>query len=150
MVALTAHYRTIAQWDYMVDTIYWLEDNHKNSSSNERMFRRQSSTQSSILPPSLEWYTRCLIVPYSLKISSVVAGLMSVMLTWSEITFSCNSPTLSLFAIFIQSAADNEDYRWIEIISFLTICYMSICTFYTVFKVNIERYYQLNYMKVNH
>lgn len=150
MVALTAHTRTIAQWDHMVDTVYWLEDNHKNSSSNERMFRRQSSTQSSILPPSLEWYTRCVIVPYSLKISSVVAGLMSVMLTWSEITFSCNSPTLSLFAIFIQSAADNEDYRWIEIISFLIICYMSICTFYTVFKVNIERYYQLNYMKVNH
>ena len=52
MVALTAHYRTIAQWDYMVDTVYWLEDNHKNSSRYERMFRRQSSTQSSILPPS--------------------------------------------------------------------------------------------------
>ena len=52
MVALTANYRTIAQLDHMVDTVYWLEDNHKNSSRYERMFRRQSSTQSSILPPS--------------------------------------------------------------------------------------------------
>ena len=52
MVALIANYRTIAHWDNMVDTVYWLEDKNKNSSGYERMFRRWSSTQSSILPPS--------------------------------------------------------------------------------------------------
>ena len=52
MVALIANYRTIAHWDNMVDKVYWLEDKNKNSSGYERMFRRKSSTQSSILPPS--------------------------------------------------------------------------------------------------
>ena len=54
-----------------------------------------------------------------------MAGLMSVMLTWSEVTFSFTFPTLSLYAIFIQLAASNNDYRWIEVISFLTITYMA-------------------------
>ena len=40
MVALIANYRTIAHWDNMVDTVYWLEDKNKNSSGYERMFRR--------------------------------------------------------------------------------------------------------------
>ena len=43
-------------------------------------------------------------------------------------TFFSSSPTLSLFALFIQAGAGNQDYRWVEIISFITICYMSVFT----------------------
>lgn len=67
----------------------------------------------------------CVIVPNLLKMAAIMAGLMSVMLTWSEVTFSFTFPTLSLYAIFIQLAASNNDYRWIEVISFLTITYMA-------------------------
>ena len=58
MVAMTAHFRTEAQWQHMVDTVLWLEDNHKNSSSSEKIFRRQSSTEPGpglYLSPHIEW-----------------------------------------------------------------------------------------------
>jgi len=150
MVALTAHYRTEAQWQHMVDTVYWLEDNHKNSSSNEKIFRSQSPGSTNLLrklSPTVEWYVRCLVIPHMYTVSAVVACIMSIMVTWSEITFFSDSPTLSFFALFIESAAANNDYRWIEIISFLTICYMSLCTFFTVFKVRVLNYY---YLASNH
>ena len=58
MVAMTAHFRTEAQWQHMVDNVLWLEDNYKNSSSNEKIFRRQSSTDPGpglYLSPRIEW-----------------------------------------------------------------------------------------------
>ena len=136
MVAVTAHNRTEAQWTHMVDRVLWLEDNHKNSSSNERVFKRQCDT-GVMVSGRVEWYLRCVIVPGLLQLCSVTTGLMSVMITWSEVTFFSDSPTLSIFALIIQSSASSNHYRTIEIISFITIFYMSICTFYTVFKVRL-------------
>ena len=86
-------------------------------------------------------------MPHLLKMAAIMAGMMSVMLTWSEVTFSFSSPTLSLYAIFIQLAASHDDYRWIEVISFLTITYMASCTFFTVFRVRVLNYY---YLASNH
>ena len=144
VVAVSGHNRTEAQWRDMVDTVYWLEDNHKNTSTNERIFRRQVSTDTrTLISPRMEWYIRCLLVPWLYKAASLVSIIMSIMVTWSEVTFFSKSPTLSLFALFIEAASYNNDYRWIEIISFLTICYMASCTFYTVFKVRVLNYYYL-------
>ena len=140
MVAVTAHHRTEAQWSHMVDTVLWLEDNHKNSDNGDRVFRRQYGP-GSVLSPQLEWYVRCMIVPRLLQMAAVTAAVLSVLLTWSEVTFFSDSPTLSIFAVLIQSAASSNHYRTIEVVSFLTIFYMSICTFYTVFKVSCNLTY---------
>merc|ERR1719219_153098 len=43
----------------------------------------------------------------------------------------------------IQAGSYNNNYRWIEVISFFTICYMGLCTFYTVFRVRVLNYYYL-------
>eukprot|EP00092_Neocalanus_flemingeri_P024015 GFUD01026049.1.p1 GENE.GFUD01026049.1~~GFUD01026049.1.p1 ORF type:complete len:729 (+),score=180.52 GFUD01026049.1:1867-4053(+) len=152
LVALTAHYRTEAQWREHVDRVYWLEDNHRNTSSNERIFKRQvepekSGVMSCLITPSIEWYTRCLVVPMMYKVMAVVAIVMSIMLTWSEVTFFSERPTLSLFALFIQAGAYNHSYRWLEAISFFTICYMCICAYFTIFKVRVLNYY---YLAPNH
>merc|ERR1719228_77825 len=61
LVALTAHYRTEAQWVEQVEMVYWLEDNHKNTSSNERVFKRQVESEkrgilSFLITPTTEWY----------------------------------------------------------------------------------------------
>jgi len=151
LVALTAHYRTEAQWVEQVDRVYWLEDNHRNTSSNDKIFKHQVEPKKSIIlffiNPSIEWYTRCLVVPLMYKVVAVVAMLMSIMLTWSEVTFFSERPTLSLFALFIQAGAYNHSYRWLEMISFFTICYMCICAYFTIFKVRVLNYY---YLAPNH
>ena len=150
VVALTAHYRTEAQWRHSVDSVLWLEDNHRNSGATERVFRRQPGQDTSCwarLHPRLEWWLRCAVLPRALQLCAVTAALLSAMVTWSEVTFFSSSPTLSLFAVFLQLAAANRDYRWIEVLSFLTICYMATCTFFTVFRVRVLNYY---YLASNH
>ena len=144
VVAVSGHTRTEAQWREMMDTVYWLEDNQKNTSTNERIFRRQVTTDTrTLITPALEWYIRCLLVPWLYKILAVASVIMSFMVTWSEVTFFSESPTLSLFALFIEAASYNNNYRWIEVICFFTICYMGLCTFYTVFRVRVLNYYYL-------
>jgi len=152
LVALTAHNRTEAQWKEQIELVYWLEDNHKNMASNEREFRRQlepdaNTLVSKFITPSIEWHVRCLILPMMYKCAAIGAIAMSAMLTWSEVTFFSERPTLSFFALFIQAGAYNHDYRWIELISFFTICYMCICAYFTIFKVRVLNYY---YLAPNH
>merc|ERR1719228_1734069 len=152
LVALTAHYRTEAQWVEQVEMVYWLEDNHKNTSSNERIFKRQVVPEKGsfvfrFITPSIEWHIRCLVMPMMYKVLAVVAMCMSIMLTWSEVTFFSETPTLSLFALFIQAGAYNHSYRWLEAVSFFTICYMCICAYFTIFKVRVLNYY---YLAPNH
>jgi len=156
-VALTAHKRTEAQWDELINRGYWLEDEVKNSTSNERRFKRQHEVPASsgvlagvsrfFVNPSTEWYSRCLVKPLLYKLCAVVCLLMSAMLTWSEITFFSESPTLSLFALFIQAGANDLNYGAIEFVSFFTICYMCTCAYYTLFKVRVLNYY---YLAPNH
>lgn len=153
VVALTAHRRTEAQWVELVERVYWLEDEDRNWSSNERRFKRQQEEQNStglaslLMNPTSEWYLRCLLKPLLYKVLACIALAMSVLLTWSEVTFFSERPTLSLFALVLQAGAYNQNYLAIELISFVTICYMCICSFYTLFKVRVLNYY---YLASNH
>ena len=52
-----------------------------------------------------------------------------------------------MFAIFVDLAKRNYNYLAIEIICFVTICYLSLCTYYTIFKIRILNYY---YLASNH
>ena len=140
MVALQTHRRTEAQWVEVIDRVYSLEDENKNQISNEKVFKRQTTPAGPtplwrrIYSPSLEWYFRCVIQPRMLQAAAGVAVIMSVFVIWSEVTFFIKSPPLSMFAIFISAARENHDYRAIEMITFCTICYLSISAYYTVFK----------------
>lgn len=58
-------------------------------------------------------------------------------------TFFSINPPLSLFAVFINLAKANFSYWAIELICFVTICYLSICAYYTIFKIRILNYYYL-------
>merc|ERR1712038_1302752 len=70
---------------------------------------------------------------------------MSVLIVWSEVTFFSQSPTLSIFAALVSGF--NPNYFALECICLVTICYLSLCTYYTVFKVRVLNYY---YLASNH
>jgi len=150
--ALQAHRRTEAQWQELIDRVYSLEDQLKNSSSIHKIFKPQIEKQtkswySMVYTPMVEWYWECRAVPFLYRTFAGLACVMSVMLTWSEVTFFNKSPPLSLFALFISAGSYNHDYPAIEIISFITIMYMCICAYYTIFKVRVLNYY---YLASNH
>jgi hypothetical protein len=62
-----------------------------------------------------EWYWKCVLHGYVLKLTAVVAGLLSAAVVWSEVTFFNKEPVLSLFAQFLNLAKVNYDYFTIEV-----------------------------------
>jgi hypothetical protein len=62
-----------------------------------------------------EWYWKCVLQGYALKLAAVVAGLLSAAVVWSEVTFFNKEPVLSLFAKFLDHAKVNYDYLTIEV-----------------------------------
>jgi len=148
VVALTAHKRTEAQWSDIMDTVMWLEDDHRNLGSPDRRFKRQVEAGDRgwlalLANPTTEWYWRCLLLPRLYQALAVLALLASITLTWSEATFFSERPTLSILALVIQAGRYERGYGFIEAFSLLAICYMCICAYYTVFQVRVLNYYYL-------
>ena len=56
---------------------------------------------------------------YVLKFAAVLAGLLSLAVVWSEVTFFNKEPVLSLFAQFLNLAKVHYDYFNIEVIKIL-------------------------------
>ncbi|XP_037087798.1 LMBR1 domain-containing protein 2 homolog [Pollicipes pollicipes] len=149
--ALQQHHRTEAQWGLLVAEVIELEDVAENQRHRDGYFKpslpRPPSWTSVLVGPRLEWYWRCRLRGYALRCLAVVCGLTSAMVVWSELTFFNKSPTLSLFAVFINAAKANYDYFAIEAVSCLTIAYLCVCTYYTIFKIRVLNFY---YLAPNH
>lgn len=151
--ALQNHHRTEAQWADLTNRVFELEDINRNMISNEHVFKRTLSRPpaallaKSVYNPTVEWYWKCLLSPLLLRAAAGVATVMSAAIIWSEVTFFIPSPTLSLFALFIDLAKQGYNYVAIEMICFVTICYLCLCAYYTVFKIRVLNYY---YLASNH
>lgn len=63
----------------------------------------------------VEWYWKCLFYGYTQKVLAVLAGILSVAVVWSEVTFFNKEPVLSIFAIIVNVAKNNYDYFKIEV-----------------------------------
>jgi hypothetical protein len=79
-------------------------------------------------------------MPYLLKTLSLISGIFSILIIWSEATFFNKSPVLSIFAAFLSWTNDSA---LIETVATITLAYLAICAFYTVFKIRIFNYYYL-------
>lgn len=59
-----------------------------------------------------------MIKSYTQKLAAFAAGVLSIAVVWSEVTFFNKSPVLSLFAQFVELATDKYDYFTIEVKNF--------------------------------
>ncbi|XP_014675164.1 PREDICTED: LMBR1 domain-containing protein 2-like [Priapulus caudatus] len=148
ITAVRNHHRTQVQWSILVDQAIGLEDMEKNEGNSEHMFKHtfmpeRNAFMRAVYTPSIEWYWKCLVKPWVLRVLAVALALFSAVVVWSEVTFFNKDPVLSLFAQFIHLAARHYNYFQIEVISCLTIAFLSTCTYYTVFKVRVLNYYYL-------
>lgn len=62
-----------------------------------------------------EWYWKCWICPWTLRLLAVLMFAFSLMVIWSECLFFVKSPVLSLFAIFIDLARTHYNYVAVEV-----------------------------------
>lgn len=142
--ALQNYNRTEAQWEDWTNYVFELEDINKNLVSNDHRFVHSMSRKGKFwFNPSLEWYWKCLLSPLMLRAAALVSCLMSVLIIWSEVTFFSRSPTLSVFAAFVNLFSNNKDYLAIEATCIITIFYLCLCAYYTIFKIRVLDYYYL-------
>uniref|UniRef100_A0A3Q2PUE3 LMBR1 domain containing 2a n=1 Tax=Fundulus heteroclitus TaxID=8078 RepID=A0A3Q2PUE3_FUNHE len=87
-----------------------------------------------------EWYWECVFRKTFCRLLAVLLSLLSVAVVWSECTFFSTRPVLSLFAIFIQKAEQNV---FIEMVCFVSILFMCVCVYSTVFRIRVFNYYHL-------
>lgn len=120
--------------------------------------------------PLPEWYWECVFRQSFYRFLAVVLCLLSVSVVWSECTFFSTHPVLSLFALFVQAAEKQHNYICIEVsvfgkvawskihivivtffyffslhqvVCFVTILFLCVCIFSTVFRIRVFNYYYL-------
>ncbi|KAG8202034.1 hypothetical protein JTE90_010403 [Oedothorax gibbosus] len=140
--------RTQCQWNMLLEEVFHWEDVAHNESNRDRVFKSLVKTSKPFLrrkicTPKMEWYWYCMIRIWVFRALCVVLSIFSGFVVWSELTFFARSPTLSFFALFIQSAAANYNYFAVEFISMATIAYLCVCAYYTVFRLRILNLYYL-------
>lgn len=146
--ALQQKRRTHWQWNMLVENALYWEDVAKNEGNADRRFRSSALTEKSAIEtlfcsPRVEWYWRCILRGWVLRGLGIVLAVFSIAVVWSEMTFFIRQPIVSLFGIFHRVAEKSYNYVGIEVMSILTIAYMCVCTYYTVFKVRVLNYYYL-------
>ncbi|KAL0277226.1 UNVERIFIED_CONTAM: hypothetical protein PYX00_004584 [Menopon gallinae] len=145
--ALQTHHRTEAQWGILVRKVFLLEDIAKNQVSHDRRFKPSFPTTRNALmnilwTPTIEWYYRCIIHYWLLKVLAVITGILSIMVVWSEVTFFNEKPVLSLFAVFLNMTIKNYDYFTMELVSTCFIAYLCYCAYSTVLQLKfLNKYY---------
>ncbi|CAF1105502.1 unnamed protein product [Adineta steineri] len=145
------HNRVQVSWVQMIYEAFYLEDIVNNEKNTNHEFVRQNP-----LPPSwfrkylfdghpvLEWYTYCLIRPWALRLLGVLLAIVSLLVIWSEMTFFSTRPVLSFFAQCVNTARNHYSYFTIEVFCCLSIAYLCLCAYYTIFRIRILDYFYLS------
>ncbi|XP_026812450.1 LMBR1 domain-containing protein 2 homolog [Rhopalosiphum maidis] len=151
IVAVHMYHRTETQGSLMLEKAIFLEDINSNMTSRERkfkkMFNKPSKLNSYADTSTIEWYWWCRLHPMMLRALSVITGMLSVIIVWSEMTFFKKQPVLSIFALMVNMAKQNNDYVMIQVLSTLSIAYLAYCTYSTIFKIKLLNIY---YLAPNH
>ncbi|KAL3630512.1 hypothetical protein CASFOL_023496 [Castilleja foliolosa] len=84
---------------------------------------------------------RCILQKQLEKILSVILGCMSAAILLAEATLLTNGVDLSLFSILIKSVGHEEVL--VQVIAFVPLMFMCVCTYYSLFKVGRLMFYSL-------
>lgn len=146
--AMQTNTRHQTQWNNMMKKAFSLQDILSNETSIDKRYKHsfsegRPSFVRNIYTPTVEWYWKCLLEPWVLRVVAILLTIVSFMVVWSECLFFIKDPVLSIFAVFINLAKENYDYAYIEFASILTIAYLCTCAYYSVFQIKILDYYYI-------
>lgn len=170
------HRQIICRWNQLIPEVVDWEDVAKNQMENLRVsvspvfvssLPREKSIFSHIYTPTVEWYWKCLVRVWLLRIVGTTLAALSIAVVWSEMTFpiSIFSTKLSIFAYcvdqfqlsqryfisevsifqfrsFTYNTIPNQDTS-AQLFSIFSMGYLAICAFYTVFHMKIFNVYHL-------
>uniref|UniRef100_A0A8C6T608 LMBR1 domain containing 2 n=1 Tax=Neogobius melanostomus TaxID=47308 RepID=A0A8C6T608_9GOBI len=148
IAAVQRHNRIQVQWPILLQQAFHLEDVAKSKTSPVRYFvhsleQPPGRIQKFFCTPTFEWYWECVLKQFFYKLLAVLLCLLSVTVVWSECTFFCTKPVLSLFAVFVHTAETFYNYICIEMVCFIGILFLCVCVYSTVFRIRFFNYYYL-------
>nr|XP_046243535.1 G-protein coupled receptor-associated protein LMBRD2B-like [Scatophagus argus] len=148
--AVQRHSQTQVQWSVLLDEAFHLEDVAKSQSSLARRFihsfpsaRHHTWIHRFIYTPAVEWYWECVFRRSFCRLLAVLLCFLSAAVVWSECTFFSTHPVLSLFAVFVHMAEQQHNYICIEMVCFVSILFLCVCVYSTVFRIRVFNYYYL-------
>eukprot|EP00051_Salpingoeca_urceolata_P002092 m.47100 g.47100 ORF g.47100 m.47100 type:complete len:763 (+) comp11900_c0_seq1:732-3020(+) len=141
-------HRCKCQWDHLLEKTFELEDVIKNVGSPDHKFKHTFAANAYTGPfhqhwPTIEWYWKVKIRPWVFLFMAIVGTAFSLALVWSEVTFSSESPTLSVYALAIKYAGNSQQYFNLELMTFLTLFYLCTCAYRVIFKLRVFNFYYL-------
>jgi len=86
------------------------------------------------------WYFK--IRPYIYLSISIILAILSISIIWSEVTFQLYNSNTSLFYIYLK-LSKYVSYIFFEFIIVILLIYMCLCTYTSLFKLQLFQYYRL-------
>lgn len=144
--AREAYYRYKSQYLTYVMEALKLEDTIKNYERRDEngwkfvsSFRPvRNGTLGSYLD-TMELIWRCIVWRQVQKIFAVILGSMSAAILLAEATLLPSGVDLSVFSILINSIGTED--MFVQVVAFVPLFYMCICTYYSLFKIGMLTFY---------
>lgn len=134
-------------WADLMDTALELEDVIENRDSPTRRYvSKYFPNKQARFPflgnhlPMLQWYWKIWLQPIGYILLGTCGTLLSMAVIWSEVTFSTN---FSIYAQLISQAGKNHQHFLLEVVTFITLCYMCLCCYRIVFNLRLFNFYYL-------
>lgn len=91
---------------------------------------------------SFMWYVRVRFIRRILKVSSIIAIFLSILLIWMEFFLPFDFDVSPLGAIIKADAVRNNPLA-LQLFSVVPITYLSICTYYPLFSMRLSKFYYI-------
>ncbi|KAK9713087.1 hypothetical protein RND81_06G001900 [Saponaria officinalis] len=147
-VAHEEYYRYKSEYMTFVLEALELEDTIKNYERRVATGWKYVSTLRGSRPGSvgsfldmIELLWRCILSKQLQRALAIVLGCMSVAILLAEATLLPSGVDLSLFSILIKSVGRQE--LFVQVLAFIPLMYMCICTYYSLFKIGMLMFYSL-------
>nr|CDP97965.2 Bm2824 [Brugia malayi] len=142
--AVQNHHRKQAQWNALIFRALYLEDIQQAEMTGQFVRTKEHQTNFFFCPSRVYFLWHVLYKRTLLKILGLFFYAITGFVMWSECTFFIVHPRLSLAALIVHHAAYDYHYLHVQIYATVIISYLCICAYYTVFKLQIYRYYHLD------
>lgn len=90
------------------------------------------------------WWLYVVLQPLLLRVASILAGILTVVIVWSELTFvfvlKTKVPVSPISLLFYEW---HGHYGLLQSVSFILLIYMSFCAYSTLFQIKLFNYYVL-------
>ncbi|CAH1428863.1 unnamed protein product [Lactuca virosa] len=104
-------------------------------------FRPKRSGKLGSILDTIELIWRCILRKQLKKISAIILGCLTVAILLAEATILPSGVDFSLFSILINSVETNEVL--VQVVGFIPLMYMCVCTYYSLFKIGMLTFYSL-------